>query len=73
MCMFTIFGFASNSIPALLSINYSVLETEPVSKHIEEQGLEFLQFAFRWFNCLLIREVRFQLALPLFSFAVIYF
>ena len=30
---------------------------EPVSKHIEEQGLEFLQFAFRWFNCLLIREV----------------
>uniref|UniRef100_A0A2P2LYY0 Rab-GAP TBC domain-containing protein n=1 Tax=Rhizophora mucronata TaxID=61149 RepID=A0A2P2LYY0_RHIMU len=30
---------------------------EPVSRHIEEQGLEFLQFAFRWFNCLLIREV----------------
>jgi hypothetical protein len=31
---------------------------EPVAKRIEEQGLEFLQFAFRWFNCLLIREVR---------------
>lgn len=30
---------------------------EPVSRHMEEQGLEFLQFAFRWFNCLLIREV----------------
>lgn len=30
---------------------------EPVSTHMEEQGLEFLQFAFRWFNCLLIREV----------------
>ncbi|KAL0349314.1 UNVERIFIED_CONTAM: TBC1 domain family member 22B, partial [Sesamum angustifolium] len=29
---------------------------EPVSKHVEDQGLEFLQFAFRWFNCLLIRE-----------------
>ncbi|XP_068666786.1 uncharacterized protein [Aristolochia californica] len=29
---------------------------EPVSRHMEEQGLEFLQFAFRWFNCLLIRE-----------------
>ncbi|KAG2721893.1 hypothetical protein I3760_02G103200 [Carya illinoinensis] len=27
---------------------------EPVSRHLEEQGLEFLQFAFRWFNCLLI-------------------
>ncbi|XP_042008671.1 TBC1 domain family member 22B-like isoform X2 [Salvia splendens] len=34
---------------------------EPVSKHIEEQGLEFLQFAFRWFNCLLIREIPFGL------------
>lgn len=32
--------------------------SEPVSKHMERQGLEFLQFAFRWFNCLLIREVR---------------
>ncbi|KAI4368300.1 hypothetical protein MLD38_016874 [Melastoma candidum] len=34
---------------------------EPVSRHIEEQGLEFLQFAFRWFNCLLIREMPFHL------------
>lgn len=30
---------------------------EPVARHVEDQGLEFLQFAFRWFNCLLIREV----------------
>ncbi|XP_004980361.1 GTPase-activating protein gyp1 [Setaria italica] len=30
---------------------------EPLSKQIEEQGLEFLQFSFRWFSCLLIREV----------------
>ncbi|KAI3961231.1 hypothetical protein MKX01_035817, partial [Papaver californicum] len=29
---------------------------EPVSRHMEEQGLEFLQFSFRWFNCLLITE-----------------
>ncbi|KAJ0261894.1 Rab-GTPase-TBC domain-containing protein [Hirschfeldia incana] len=29
---------------------------EPVARHMEEQGLEFLQFAFRWCNCLLIRE-----------------
>eukprot|EP00850_Spirogloea_muscicola_P001293 SM000005S17090 [mRNA] locus=s5:77354:80457:- [translate_table: standard] len=34
---------------------------EPVTKHMEEQGLEFLQFAFRWFNCLLIRELPFHL------------
>ncbi|CAL0322094.1 unnamed protein product [Lupinus luteus] len=34
---------------------------EPVSTHMEQQGLEFLQFAFRWFNCLLIREIPFKL------------
>ncbi|ESW03914.1 hypothetical protein PHAVU_011G051800 [Phaseolus vulgaris] len=34
---------------------------EPVSRHMEDQGLEFLQFAFRWFNCLLIREIPFHL------------
>ncbi|OEL23875.1 GTPase-activating protein gyp1, partial [Dichanthelium oligosanthes] len=34
---------------------------EPLSKQIEEQGLEFLQFSFRWLNCLLIREVPFHL------------
>lgn len=41
----------------LFSALYFLVYAEPVSKHIEEQGLEFLQFAFRWFNCLLIREV----------------
>ncbi|KAI4989023.1 hypothetical protein ZWY2020_036340 [Hordeum vulgare] len=40
---------------------------EPLSKHIEEQGLEFLQFAFRWFNCLLIREVPFHLVTRLWD------
>ncbi|GBG85093.1 hypothetical protein CBR_g39554 [Chara braunii] len=30
---------------------------EPVAKQLDEQGLEYLQFAFRWVNCLLIREV----------------
>uniref|UniRef100_A0A0D9XFM9 Rab-GAP TBC domain-containing protein n=1 Tax=Leersia perrieri TaxID=77586 RepID=A0A0D9XFM9_9ORYZ len=40
---------------------------EPVSKHIEEQGLDFLQFAFRWFNCLLIREIPFHLVTRLWD------
>ncbi|KAM6576810.1 hypothetical protein CsatB_028647 [Cannabis sativa] len=40
---------------------------EPVSKHVEEQGLEFLQFAFRWFNCLLIREIPFHLVTRLWD------
>ncbi|XP_047175994.1 GTPase-activating protein GYP1-like [Vigna umbellata] len=40
---------------------------DPVSSHMEEQGLEFLQFAFRWFNCLLIREVPFHLVTRLWD------
>lgn len=27
--------------------------------HLEEQGLDFLQFSFRWMNCLLMRELPF--------------
>ncbi|XP_041001216.1 GTPase-activating protein GYP1-like isoform X1 [Juglans microcarpa x Juglans regia] len=40
---------------------------EPVSRHMEEQGLEYLQFAFRWFNCLLIREIPFHLVTRLWD------
>ncbi|KAG9444683.1 hypothetical protein H6P81_016023 [Aristolochia fimbriata] len=40
---------------------------EPVSRHMEEQDLEFLQFAFRWFNCLLIREIPFHLVTRLWD------
>lgn len=25
--------------------------------HLQEQNVEFLQFAFRWMNCLLMREI----------------
>ncbi|KAH7433522.1 hypothetical protein KP509_07G073400 [Ceratopteris richardii] len=40
---------------------------EPVAKHMEKQGLEFLQFAFRWVNCLLIREIPFLLVTRLWD------
>ncbi|KAI4332326.1 hypothetical protein L6164_017246 [Bauhinia variegata] len=40
---------------------------EPVSRHMEDQGLEFLQFTFRWFNCLLIREIPFHLVTRLWD------
>ncbi|TKY48303.1 TBC1 domain family member 22B [Spatholobus suberectus] len=40
---------------------------DPVSSHMEQQGLEFLQFAFRWFNCLLIREIPFHLVTRLWD------
>ncbi|KHN96364.1 Rab-GAP/TBC domain protein [Metarhizium album ARSEF 1941] len=28
-----------------------------LSKHLEQQGVEFIQFSFRWMNCLLMREI----------------
>lgn len=28
-----------------------------LAKHLEEEGVEFMQFSFRWMNCLLMREV----------------
>lgn len=29
----------------------------PLLQHLESEGVEFLQFAFRWMNCLLMREL----------------
>lgn len=29
----------------------------PLATHFEEQGVEYMQFAFRWMNCLLMREI----------------
>jgi hypothetical protein len=34
---------------------------------MEAEGIDFLQFAFRWVNCLLIREVPFGAALRLWD------
>ena len=28
----------------------------PLARHLNEQGIEFIQFSFRWMNCLLMRE-----------------
>ncbi|KJK77067.1 hypothetical protein H634G_07643 [Metarhizium anisopliae BRIP 53293] len=28
-----------------------------LSKHLEHEGVEFIQFSFRWMNCLLMREI----------------
>ena len=35
--------------------------------HLEEQGLQFIQFAFRWMNCLLMRELSLDLILRLWD------
>ncbi|KAL8825527.1 MAG: hypothetical protein Q9191_004361 [Dirinaria sp. TL-2023a] len=31
-----------------------------LAKHLETEGIEFMQFSFRWMNCLLMREVHVQ-------------
>ena len=31
--------------------------TGSLAAHLESQGVEFMQFAFRWMNCLLMREL----------------
>ncbi|KAL4998112.1 rab-GTPase-TBC domain-containing protein [Aspergillus recurvatus] len=30
---------------------------ETLAKHLEQEGVEFMQFSFRWMNCLLMREM----------------
>lgn len=33
----------------------------PLCRHLDRQGVDFFQFAFRWMNCLLLREFRLSL------------
>ena len=39
----------------------------PLHAHLGEQGLHFIQFAFRWMNCLLMRELSLDLILRLWD------
>lgn len=39
----------------------------PLRSHLEQEGVDFIQFAFRWMNCLLMREVPFPLVLRLWD------
>jgi len=36
-------------------------------KHLEQQGVQFIQFAFRWMNCLLMRELSLPLVIRLWD------
>ena len=38
-----------------------------VAEHFESEGVEYMQFAFRWVNCLLLREVPFMLGVRLWD------
>lgn len=39
----------------------------PLRSHLEQEGVDFIQFAFRWMNCLLMREIPFPLILRLWD------
>jgi hypothetical protein len=38
-----------------------------LSRHLRETGIEFMQFAFKWMNCLLLREFRLQRVMRLWD------
>jgi hypothetical protein len=40
---------------------------KPLHDHMEQQGIQFLQFAFRWMNCLMIRELPLRLSIRLWD------
>eukprot|EP01012_Entosiphon_sulcatum_P026981 TRINITY_DN32504_c0_g1_i1.p1 TRINITY_DN32504_c0_g1~~TRINITY_DN32504_c0_g1_i1.p1 ORF type:complete len:361 (+),score=33.23 TRINITY_DN32504_c0_g1_i1:43-1125(+) len=41
--------------------------SEPLHQHLHQQGVEFIQFSFRWMNCLLLRELSLPLAIRLWD------
>eukprot|EP01061_Rhynchopus_euleeides_P013802 TRINITY_DN23983_c0_g2_i1.p1 TRINITY_DN23983_c0_g2~~TRINITY_DN23983_c0_g2_i1.p1 ORF type:complete len:522 (+),score=121.76 TRINITY_DN23983_c0_g2_i1:114-1568(+) len=56
-------------LQAMVARLRSVIEKhEPgLLSHLDEMGLEFLQFSFRWMNCLLVRELPLQLGTRLWD------
>lgn len=58
-------GIQSNYIPHQPGILRSVRRLEslvsridaPLHSHLKAEGVEYMQFAFRWMNCLLMREM----------------
>ncbi|KAL9648733.1 hypothetical protein ABK040_003671 [Willaertia magna] len=40
---------------------------EPLFKHLQSNNLDFIQFAFRWMNCLLMREMSLKLIIRIFD------
>lgn len=42
-------------------------EDEVVANHLESESVDFIQFALRWVNCLLVRELPFALAIRLWD------
>ena len=43
-----------------LNCGYRQTKSAPLAAHLESESVEFMQFAFRWMNCLLMREISVQ-------------
>ena len=44
-----------------------------LSSHLESQNVEFMQFAFRWMNCLLMREISVQNTIRMWDTYLVHF
>ncbi|KAI6021436.1 rab-GTPase-TBC domain-containing protein [Pisolithus microcarpus] len=54
-------GIQDNYISAQPGIHQLVARIDaPLFNHLQSQNVEFMQFAFRWMNCLLMREISVQ-------------
>ena len=51
--------FLSTFLHACASAEHH-LSAAPLAAHLEAENVEFMQFAFRWMNCLLMREISVQ-------------
>lgn len=40
---------------------------QPLLQHLEKEGIQFIQFAFRWMNCLLMRELHINLIIRMWD------
>ncbi|KAJ3335188.1 GTPase-activating protein, partial [Kappamyces sp. JEL0680] len=43
------------------------LTPAPLAAHLQTQGVEFIQFAFRWMNCLLMRELSLKITIRMWD------
>ncbi|GAM18757.1 hypothetical protein SAMD00019534_019320 [Acytostelium subglobosum LB1] len=63
------YTFAQPGIQRMIAQLKGLLETvnPALCEHLASQDAQFIQFAFRWMNCLLMREVPFQLVIRMWD------
>ena len=55
-------------------VSAEAVDPAPLYAHLESQNVEFMQFAFRWMNCLLMREISVQNTIRMWdTYLVLYF